>query len=45
VLVSADTGMRELIEPGRTGEVLATGDLDALSAAIEAAYRGEILSG
>jgi glycosyltransferase involved in cell wall biosynthesis len=45
VLVSADTGMQELIEPGRTGEVLATGDLDALSAAIEAAYRGEILSG
>ncbi|HUN78797.1 MAG TPA: glycosyltransferase family 4 protein [Solirubrobacteraceae bacterium] len=42
VLVSADTGMRDLIEPGRTGEILPTGDLRALSEAIEAAYRGEI---
>ncbi len=45
VLVSEDTGMKELIEPGRSGLVLPTGDVAALSEAIEAAYRGEILSG
>jgi glycosyltransferase involved in cell wall biosynthesis len=45
VLVSADTGMKELIEDDSQGLVLATGDLDALVQAIEAAYRGEILSG
>jgi glycosyltransferase involved in cell wall biosynthesis len=45
VLVSEDTGMKELIEPGRTGLVLPTGDLDALTAAIDAARRGEILDG
>jgi glycosyltransferase involved in cell wall biosynthesis len=44
-IVSADTGMRELIEPGRTGLVLPTGDLDALTQAIEAAYRGEAFGG
>lgn len=43
VIVSEDTGMKELIEPGRTGLVLATGDLDAFTEAIEAAYRGEVL--
>jgi glycosyltransferase involved in cell wall biosynthesis len=43
VLVSEDTGMRDLIEPGRDGLILPTGDLDALAAAIDAAYRGEIL--
>ena len=43
VIVSEDTGMKELIEPGRTGLILATGDLDALTEAIEAAYRGEVL--
>lgn len=43
VLVSADTGMRDLIEPGRTGMILPTGDLGALTEAIQAAYRGEIL--
>ncbi len=37
--------MRELIEPGRNGLVLPTGDLDALAQAIEAAYRGELLGG
>jgi len=42
VLVSADTGMRDLIEPGRTGAILPTGELGALSEAIEAAYRGEL---
>jgi glycosyltransferase involved in cell wall biosynthesis len=44
VLVSADTGMKELISPGENGLVLPTGDLEALSDAIDAAYRGEILS-
>jgi glycosyltransferase involved in cell wall biosynthesis len=44
VLVSADTGMQELIDPGRDGLVLPTGDLDALTETIEAAYRGEILT-
>jgi glycosyltransferase involved in cell wall biosynthesis len=45
VLVSEDTGMKDLIEPGRDGLVLATGDPDALSEAIEAAYRGDLLKG
>jgi glycosyltransferase involved in cell wall biosynthesis len=45
VLVSEDTGMKDLIDPGRDGLVLPTGDLDALSEAIEAAYRGELLKG
>jgi glycosyltransferase involved in cell wall biosynthesis len=44
VIVSEDTGMKELIEPGHDGVILATGDLDALTQAIEAAYRGELLS-
>ncbi len=44
-LVSANTGMKELIDPGRNGLVLPTGDLDALTQAIEAAYRGELLRG
>jgi glycosyltransferase involved in cell wall biosynthesis len=41
VLVSEDTGMKELIDAPRTGLILPTGDLDALTEAIEAAYRGE----
>jgi glycosyltransferase involved in cell wall biosynthesis len=45
VLVSEDTGMKDLIDPGVTGAILPTGDLDALTAAIDAAYRGEILTG
>ena len=44
-IVSADTGMKELISEGRNGLVLATGDEQALSEAIDAAYRGEILHG
>ncbi len=44
-IVSENTGMKELIEPGRNGLVLPTGELDALTQAIEAAYRGEILGG
>ncbi|MGH2855693.1 MAG: glycosyltransferase family 4 protein, partial [Solirubrobacteraceae bacterium] len=43
VLVSENTGMKELVDPGRDGVVLPTGDLGALAAAIEAAYRGELL--
>ena len=42
-IVTADTGMKELIAPGR-GLVVPTGDGGALAEAIEAAYRREILS-
>jgi glycosyltransferase involved in cell wall biosynthesis len=45
VIVSEDTGMKDLIDSGRTGLILATGDLDALTAAIEATYRGELFGG
>jgi glycosyltransferase involved in cell wall biosynthesis len=44
-LVSEDTGMKELIDPGVNGLVLPTGDIDAFSEAIAACYRREILSG
>ncbi|HEX5223855.1 MAG TPA: glycosyltransferase family 4 protein [Solirubrobacteraceae bacterium] len=44
VLVSEDTGMKDLIEDGGRGAVLATGDLDALAEAIAACYRGEMLA-
>jgi glycosyltransferase involved in cell wall biosynthesis len=44
-IVSEHTGMKDLIEPGRNGEVLPTGDRNALTEAIEAAYRGELLGG
>jgi glycosyltransferase involved in cell wall biosynthesis len=43
VIVTEDTGMKELIAPGR-GLALPTGDGDALAEAIEAAYRREILT-
>jgi glycosyltransferase involved in cell wall biosynthesis len=45
VLVSEDTGMKELIREPRTGMILPTGDLDALTEALDAAYRGEIFGG
>jgi glycosyltransferase involved in cell wall biosynthesis len=45
VIVSEDTGMKELIDPDRTGLILPTGDVDALAQAVAAAYRGEILGG
>jgi glycosyltransferase involved in cell wall biosynthesis len=45
VIVSEDTGMKDLIDPPRTGLILPTGDLGALTEAIEAAYRGEIFAG
>ena len=44
VLVSQDTGMKDLIDSPRRGLVLATGDLDALVEAIDCAYRGELFS-
>jgi glycosyltransferase involved in cell wall biosynthesis len=45
VIVSEDTGMKELIDPGRDGLILPTGSVDALTQAIGASYRGEILRG
>lgn len=44
VIVSEDTGMKELIERGRSGVVLPTGELDALVQALEAAYEGRLLA-
>ena len=41
VLVSEDTGMKDLIEPGVTGLILPTGDVSSLTESMEAAYRGE----
>jgi glycosyltransferase involved in cell wall biosynthesis len=43
VIVSEDTGMKDLIDDPGAGLVLPTGDLAALTDAIDAAYRGEIL--
>jgi glycosyltransferase involved in cell wall biosynthesis len=45
VIVSEDTGMKELVDSPRAGLVVPTGDLDALAAAIEAAYRRELFEG
>lgn len=45
VIASEDTGAKELIKPGENGLILATGDVDALTQAIDAAYRREILRG
>ncbi len=42
-IVTEDTGMKDLIAPGR-GLVVPTGDEDALAEALAAAYRREILS-
>jgi glycosyltransferase involved in cell wall biosynthesis len=44
LIVSEDTGMKDLIDSPSAGLVLPTGDLGALTEAIEAAYRGEILA-
>jgi glycosyltransferase involved in cell wall biosynthesis len=43
VIVSEDTGMKELITPRTDGVIVPTGDRSALSDAIDAAYRGELL--
>ena len=45
VIVSEDTGMKELIEPGVDGLIVPTGELDALTEAIDAVYRREALGG
>jgi glycosyltransferase involved in cell wall biosynthesis len=45
VIVSEDTGMKELVDHGRNGLILPTGSVDALAQAIDASYRGEILHG
>ena len=42
VVVSEDTGMKELIDSPQSGLVLPTGDLGALAEALSAAYRGEL---
>jgi len=44
LIVSEDTGMKELIDAPSKGLILPTGDLDALTEAIEAAYRGEVFA-
>jgi glycosyltransferase involved in cell wall biosynthesis len=45
VIVSDDTGMKDLIDSPRTGLTVRTGDLRALTEAIEATYRGEMFVG
>ncbi len=45
VLVSEDTGMKGLVAGGSDGAVLPTGDVGALSEAIDSAYRRESLGG
>jgi len=45
VIVSEDTGMKELLTPGRNGVVLPPGELETLAESIDAAYRGELLRG
>jgi glycosyltransferase involved in cell wall biosynthesis len=42
VIVSEDTGMKDLIDSSAAGLVLPTGDMHQLVEAIEAAYRGEL---
>lgn len=44
VLVSANTGMKDLIDAGTNGLVLPSGDVDAWTDAIDAAYRGELFT-
>jgi glycosyltransferase involved in cell wall biosynthesis len=45
VILSEDTGMKELLDSDRRGLIVPTGDVDALAQAIAAAYRGEVLDG
>jgi glycosyltransferase involved in cell wall biosynthesis len=45
LIVSEDTGMKELIGSIGEGLVVPTGDLEALTLAIGAAYGGEIFNG
>jgi glycosyltransferase involved in cell wall biosynthesis len=44
-IVTEDTGMKELIDGGRNGLVVPTGELEVLAESIDAAYRGELLRG
>jgi glycosyltransferase involved in cell wall biosynthesis len=44
VLVSEDTGMKDLLDSGVNGLVLPTGDRRSLTEAIDAAYHGEIFA-
>ncbi|HTC71530.1 MAG TPA: glycosyltransferase family 4 protein [Solirubrobacteraceae bacterium] len=44
VIVSEDTGMKDLIDSSAAGLVLPTGDMHQLVEAIEAAYRGELFA-
>ena len=44
-IVSDSTGMKELVDAERNGLVVPTGELDALTMAIDAAYRGDLLRG
>ncbi len=45
VIVTEDTGMKDLIDSQSAGLVVPTGELDALAQAIEAACRGELFAG
>lgn len=45
VIVSEDTGMKDLVDPGANGLILGTGDADALADALDAAYRGAVVHG
>ncbi|HEX5851767.1 MAG TPA: glycosyltransferase family 4 protein, partial [Solirubrobacteraceae bacterium] len=45
VIVSEDTGMKDMVEEGVNGMILPTGDSAALTGAIDALYRREILGG
>jgi glycosyltransferase involved in cell wall biosynthesis len=44
VIVSEDSGMKDLIDSPRTGLILPTGDLSALTEAIEGAYHGQLFA-
>jgi glycosyltransferase involved in cell wall biosynthesis len=43
LIVTEDTGMKELVRPGVDGLVIPTGDLETLIGALQATYRGEWL--
>ena len=45
VIVSEDTGMKELVQSRGGGVIVPTGEVDALAQAIAAAYAGETLNG
>jgi glycosyltransferase involved in cell wall biosynthesis len=45
VIVTEDTGMKDMIDAPRNGVIVPTGDLGVLSETIEAAYRRELFGG